>query len=131
VRLQHGTPVPAGRQSRRAARLIERLHPTDRARDPNPENSRRLVPRAIDAYKARLPAGNTTEKLVADLAARELAAEQRELPDLHREMRRRKVLGLGSTDPLTGSLDTSAGWLMALWFGGRSAEKVARIIARR
>jgi hypothetical protein len=37
--------VPAGRQSRPPARLFERLHPMDRARDPDPENPRRLVPR--------------------------------------------------------------------------------------
>jgi hypothetical protein len=41
IRLEHGTSVPAGRQSRRAARFLERLHPTD----PDPKNPRRLVPR--------------------------------------------------------------------------------------
>src|SRR6202041_1293968 len=45
VRLQHRTAVPAGWQSCRAARLLERAHPTNRARDPHPENPRRLVPR--------------------------------------------------------------------------------------
>jgi len=118
-----------------------------------------LVQGAIDAYKSKLAAGNDQERIAADLAARELAVEQRErelavqqnIADEGRWWTAApraiacwafamfiakcvvwdKVLGLGSTDPLTGSLDTWAGWLMALWFGGRSAEKVARIIARR
>ena len=118
-----------------------------------------LVQGAVDAYKSKLAAGNDRERIAADLAARELAVEQRErelavqqnIADEGRWWTAApraiacwafaifiakcvvwdKVLGLGSTDPLTGSLDTWAGWLMALWFGGRSAEKVARIITRR
>ena len=118
-----------------------------------------LVQGAVDAYKSKLAAGNDQERIAADLAARELAVEHRErelavqqnIADEGRWCTAApraiacwafaifiakcvvwdKVLGLGSTDPLTGSLDTWAGWLMALWFGGRSAEKVARIIARR
>lgn len=34
---------------------------------------------ALDAYKARLDAGNTHERIAADVTARELAVEQREL----------------------------------------------------
>ena len=111
----------------------------------------------IAAWRAEL--ANILLAIAADLAARELAVEQRErelavqqnIADEGRWWTAApraiacwafaifiakcvvwdKVLGLGSTDPLTGSLDTWAGWLMALWFGGRSAEKVARIIARR
>jgi hypothetical protein len=118
-----------------------------------------IVQGVVDGYKAKLAAGNTSEKLAADLAARELTVETRErelavqqnIADEGRWWTAApraiacwsfaifiakcvvwdKVLGLGSTDPLTGSLDTWAGWLMALWFGGRSAEKVARILARR
>jgi hypothetical protein len=103
--------------------------------------------------------GHTPERIGADLAARELALETRErklavqqnIADEGRWLTAApraiafwsfaifiakcvvwdKVLGLGSTDPLTGALDTWAGWLMALWFGGRSAAKVARIFARR
>ena len=33
---------------------------------------------ALDAYRARLAAGNTSERITADLATRELAVEQRE-----------------------------------------------------
>lgn len=115
-----------------------------------------VVQGLIDAYKAKLAAGNTAERIAADLAARELAVEMRE-----RELNTQiviaeegrvwtalpraivtysfalyvakvvvvdKVLALGSTDPLGGDIATWAGWLMALWFGGRSLEKVARIL---
>ena len=37
-----------------------------------------LVNGLIDGYKAKLAAGNTSEKIAADLAARELSVEQRE-----------------------------------------------------
>ncbi|MEJ2435538.1 MAG: hypothetical protein P8Y53_21195 [Pseudolabrys sp.] len=33
---------------------------------------------AVDAYRAKLASDNTSEKIAADLAARELAVEQRE-----------------------------------------------------
>ncbi len=38
------------------------------------------------------------------------------------------VLGLGTTDPLGGDVAVWAGWVMALWFGGRTVEKVAQTI---
>ena len=41
-----------------------------------------------------------------------------------------KVLGLGSTDPLNGDVASWAGMLMAMWFGGRTIEKVAQIFRR-
>ncbi len=117
-----------------------------------------LITGLLNAYKAKLDAGNTSERIAADLAARELAVEQRE-----RELNTQiviaeegrwwtalpralvcyafaiyvckavvfdKVFALGSTDALGGDLGTWAGWLMALWFGGRSLEKIARIIKR-
>jgi hypothetical protein len=37
------------------------------------------------------------------------------------------VLGLG-TRPLGGDLQVWAGWVMTLWFGGRSLEKIATTI---
>lgn len=39
------------------------------------------------------------------------------------------VLQLGTTDPLGGDIATWAGWVMALWFGGRSLEKIATTVA--
>ena len=111
-----------------------------------------IVQGAVDAYKSKLAAGNDQARIAAAVEQRERElAVQQNIADEGRWWTAApraiacwafaifiakcvvwdKVLGLGSTDPLTGSLDTWAGWLMALWFGGRSAEKVARIIARR
>lgn len=113
---------------------------------------------AVDAYRSKLAAENTSEKIAADLAARELAVEQRE-----QELRTQvliaeqgrwytalprplfalafivyvwkvvvwdKVFGLGSTDPLTGEVAQWAMIVLTAYFGGRSIEKVARILKR-
>lgn len=117
-----------------------------------------LVNGLIKAYQAKLDAGNTSERIAADLAAKELALEQRE-----RELATQviiseegrwwtalpramvcyaasifvckvvvwdTVLGLGSTPAIKGDVGVWIGWLMVMWFGGRSLEKVARIIKR-
>jgi hypothetical protein len=117
-----------------------------------------LVGGMVEGYKAKIAAGNTTEKIYADLAEKELAVEQRE-----RELNNQlviadegrwwtaapralfmwaiviwvwkvivwdMVLGLGTTPAIGGALGVWVGWLMALWFGGRTLEKVARIIKR-
>jgi hypothetical protein len=117
-----------------------------------------VLGKAVEAYKANLESGNTSDRIAADLAARELTVEQRErelavqqnIADEGRWWTAApraiacwsfaifivkcvvwdKVLGLGSTDPLQGDLQVWAGWLMALWFGGRSLEKIARILKR-
>lgn len=114
---------------------------------------------AVDAYRAKLSATNTSEKVAADLAARELSVEQRE-----RELATQvviaeqgrwytalprplfafafiiyvwkvvvfdKVLGLGATDPLSGDVAQWAMIVLTAYFGGRSIEKVARILARK
>jgi hypothetical protein len=114
---------------------------------------------AVDAYRARLSAENTSEKIAADLAVRELGVEQRE-----RELAAQvvvaeqgrwftalprplfafafviyawkvivfdKVLGLGTTDPLTGDVSQWAMIVLTAYFGGRSVEKVARILRRK
>jgi hypothetical protein len=113
----------------------------------------------INAYKAKLAAGNTADKIAADLAARELAVEQREqeikaqviVADEGRWWTAAPralvmwagaiyfakgvlwdtVLGWGSTPALHGDLATWMGWLMSLWFLGRSGEKIASILARK
>lgn len=112
----------------------------------------------IDSYKAKLEAGNNSERIAADLAAKELNLEQRE-----RELATQVIiseegrwwtalpramfcyagaifvckvvvwdtcLGLGSTPAIKGDVGIWLGWLMAMWFGGRSLEKVARILKR-
>ena len=114
---------------------------------------------AVDAYRAKLTAENTSEKTAADLAARELGVEQRE-----RELATQvviaeqgrwytalprplfafafviyvwkvvvwdKVLGLGSTDALSSDVAQWAMIVLTAYFGGRSLEKVARILARK
>ena len=114
---------------------------------------------AVDAYRAKLSAENTSEKIAADLAARELAVEQRErevagqvviaeqgrwytaLPRplfasafivyIWKVVVWDKVLGLGSTDPLSGDVAQWAMIVLTAYFGGRSLEKVARILARK
>jgi hypothetical protein len=114
---------------------------------------------AVEAYRARLAAGNTSEKIAADLAARELAVIQRE-----RELATQvliaeqgrwytalprplfalafiiyvwkvvvwdKVLGWGTTDPLSGEVAQWAMIVLTAYFGGRSLEKVVRILGRK
>jgi hypothetical protein len=114
---------------------------------------------AVKAYQAKLSATNTSEKIAADLAARELSVEQREaelatqvtvaeqgrwytaLPRplfafafiiyVWKVVVWDKVLGLGSTDPLSGDISQWAMIVLTAYFGGRSLEKVARILAKK
>jgi hypothetical protein len=114
---------------------------------------------ALDAYRAKLAAGNTSERITADLAARELVVEQRE-----RELATQvliaeqgrwytalprplfalafviyawkvvvwdKVLGLGATGALPDEMGQWAMIVLTAYFGGRSIEKVARILNRK
>lgn len=114
---------------------------------------------AVDAYRAKLSSENTSERVAAGLAARELAVEQRE-----RELSTQvviaeegrwftalprplfalafiiytwkvvvwdKVLGWGTTDPLRGDIGQWAMIVLTAYFGGRSLEKVARILGRK
>jgi hypothetical protein len=114
---------------------------------------------AVDAYRAKLSAENTSEKIAADLAARELDVETKE-----RELATQvviaeqgrwytalprplfafafiiyvwkvvvfdKVLGWGTTDPLSGDVSQWAMIVLTAYFGGRSLEKVARILGRK
>src|SRR5215468_578323 len=111
---------------------------------------------ALDAYRAKLAAENTSEKITADLKAREpaLDARERELATSLLALEQGnwatrwvrplwaapfviytwkiiifdKVLALGSTDALTGFVATLAVTVAAAYFGGRTLENVARII---
>lgn len=115
-----------------------------------------LLNRALDAYKARLSAGNDKDRIAADLAARELAVQQREIevqseyrvaslghwyePDklmgyavavyVGKLLIYDKVLGWGTTDPLGGWIETTANLIVAFYFAKRGFENVARIIKR-
>lgn len=115
-----------------------------------------VVNAAIKAYSAKLAAGNTSEKIAVELAARELAVQQREAEvasDYKRALIGRwyeptnlfgyvmviyfgkiivwdKVLALGVTDPITGQGAEWAGWIMMFYVGKRGFENVARIIRK-
>lgn len=113
----------------------------------------------INAYKAKLDAGNTTERIAADLAGRELAVQQREIevtaqlktaeigkwfePDhlfgyimvvyFGKLVIWDKVLNYwtdGSTDPIRGDAGMWAGMVMTFYVGLRGIQNVARIIKR-
>jgi hypothetical protein len=111
---------------------------------------------AVDAYKSKLAAGNDHDRMLTDLAARELAIQQREL-ELQTQLRIAqigkwyepeklmgyavavyfgklllwdKVIGMGVTDPLGGWALTTANLIVACYFGKRAIENVARILKR-
>ncbi|WP_416194057.1 hypothetical protein [Nitrobacter sp. TKz-YC01] len=116
-----------------------------------------LLNKALDAYKARLSAGNDADRIAADLATREMAVQQREIevqaqhriaslghwyePDklmgyavavyVGKLLIYDKVLGLGITDPLGGWIETTANLIVGFYFAKRGFENVAAIIGRR
>jgi hypothetical protein len=108
----------------------------------------------LKGYQAKLAAGNTSESIAADLAAKELAVQQREL-ELQTQLRTAeighpfepdrlmgycvatyyfklliwdKVFGLGTTDGLAGFAATTSHLIVASYFAKRGFENVARII---
>lgn len=112
----------------------------------------------INAYKAKLEAGNDSDRIAAELAAKEILADQK-MRELATQIELSvagpwwksapraiaewsfaifiakcvvvdKVLAMGSTDPLAGDISQAFIWLTALWFGGRTLEKVAQIFKR-
>lgn len=110
----------------------------------------------IDAYQAKLKAGNVDNRIAADLASGEIAAQTAET----REQTKLKiaeighpwepeklafyivlvffakcviwdtVLGLGSTPALKGDVSVWAGMVMGFYFTKRGFENVARIIRK-
>ena len=115
-----------------------------------------IVSGLIGAYKAKLAAGNTADKIAADLAQRELAVQEVEVQaqaqlrvaEIGHPWEPEKLFGyilvfyvgkvliwdaalhLGSTDAVRGDVGTWAGWIMAFYFGKRGIENVARILKR-
>jgi hypothetical protein len=117
-----------------------------------------IVSGLINAYKAKLAAANTQDRLAVDLAVKEIEAEiearKQASAIIIAEQGRwytaiirpvlalpviiyfwkaivwDKVLGLGSTDPLTGMIAEWSGLILTAYVGGRSIEKVARILRR-
>ncbi|AEI03515.1 hypothetical protein OCA5_c23960 [Afipia carboxidovorans OM5] len=113
-----------------------------------------IVNGVIDGYKAKLAAGNDKDRIAADLAQRELEVQRAEI-EAQAQIRIAtvgrfyepekimgyavaiyiakllvwdKVLGLGSTDPLGGWIETTANLVVAFYFGKRGAESVAKIV---
>lgn len=110
----------------------------------------------IDAYQAKLKAGNADNRIAADLAATEIAAQSAEADAILRyrtaELGRwyepdklmgycvaiyfskllifDKVLGLGTTDPLAGFAAVTSNLVVSFYFAKRGFENVARIIRR-
>jgi hypothetical protein len=117
---------------------------------------RPVVSGLINAYKAKLAAGNTSEKIASETASVEIVAQVSETnaimqyriaeighwyePDklmgyfvaayFGKLLVWDKVLGLGVTDGLTGFAATTANLVVAMYFGKRGFENVARIIKR-
>jgi hypothetical protein len=113
---------------------------------------------ALDFYKSKLAAANTQDKLAVELAVKEIEAEIAARAEASKiiiaEQGRwwtsvirplaalpvvifmwkvivwDKVLGLGSTDPITGDVGAWAGVIVTTYFGGRTIEKCFRIFKR-
>ena len=115
-----------------------------------------VVRALIEAYSAKLKAGNVDSKIAADLAASEISSQTAETNAV---MRYRiaeighwyepdklmgycvalyfakllvwdKVLGFGSTDALAGFAAITANLVVSFYFAKRGFENIARIIKR-
>lgn len=110
----------------------------------------------IDAYKAKLAAGNVDSKIASDLAAEEIAAQTEETKELTKLKIAQighpwepeklafyvtlifyakcvlwdTVLGWGTTGPLKGDVSVWAGMIMGFYFTKRGFENVARILKK-
>jgi hypothetical protein len=110
----------------------------------------------VDAYQAKLSAGNVDNRIAADEAASETAAQTAEMQAQTQlkiaeighawEVEKLfayvtliyyaklliwdKVLGLGVTDPLGGFAATAASMILGFYFAKRGFENVARILKR-
>jgi hypothetical protein len=115
-----------------------------------------VIKALIDAYQAKLKAGNVESKIAADLAASEIAAQTAETQALTQYRIAEighwyepdklmgyfvalyfgkllvwdKVLGLGTTDPLAGFASITSNLVVSFYFAKRGFENVARIIKR-
>ena len=108
----------------------------------------------INAYQAKLKAGNTSEKIASDLASTEIAAQTAEaqaqtqyrIAEIGHPWEPDKLmgylvvlllaklivwdicLGLGTTDLHAGFVLTTCNLIIGFYFGKRAFENVARII---
>ncbi len=115
-----------------------------------------IINAAINAYKAKLDAGNTEGRIAAELAGRELDVQAKEI-EAQKQLRIAmigrwyeptqllgyimviyvgkvivwdKVFAFGTTDPITGSVGEWAGMIIMFLIGKRGFENIARIIRR-
>ena len=118
-----------------------------------------IIKGALDAYRAKLDAGNTSENIAATLAARELAVQQREI-EVQGQYKTSlighwteptnllgyimvvyvgkivlwdKVLGWftsGTTPPITGAVGEWAGLIIMFLVGKRGLENITSILRR-
>lgn len=115
-----------------------------------------IVQGVVDAYKAKLQAGNDADRIAADLAGRELAVQQKEV-EVQAQLKIAQIghwytveniagyivvayigkvmiwdaaLGLGSTDAVRGDVGTWAALIISFFFAKRGAENIARILRR-
>src|SRR5579871_6257026 len=110
----------------------------------------------IEAYNAKLRAGNVDARIAADLAATEIAAQVSEAnailqyrtaeighwyePDklmgyfvaiyFGKLLIFDKVFGLGTTDPLAGFAAVTSNLVVSFYFAKRGFENIAKIIKR-
>ena len=116
-----------------------------------------LVRAALEAYRAKLESGANVDAINAELAARELQVQIREM-DIQAQIRQSelgrwwepdklmgyavaiyfgkilvwdKVLRLGVTDEVQGWAGTTATLIVGAYFGKRGFENIVRIMARR
>jgi hypothetical protein len=115
-----------------------------------------VVKGLIDAYQAKLKAGNIDSKIAVDLAASEIAAQalktqsltQLKIAEIGHPLEPEKlvfyvvlaffakyvvwdtILGFGTTPALKGDVSIWAGLVMSFYFSKRTFENVARIIKR-
>ena len=115
-----------------------------------------IIKGILDGYRAKLDAGNTSERIAADLASRELEVQQTEIaaqnqlriaqvgkwsePEhlasyifvayLGKVVIWDSILGLGSTPPIKGAVGEWMALIAMFLFGKRTIENVARIIKR-
>jgi hypothetical protein len=110
----------------------------------------------LDAYNSHLKATTTDKQTAADLAGKEIAAQQVEI-QAHAQLKIAEighpwepeklafyivllffakcvvwdtVLGLGTTPPLKGDVSMWSGLVMSFYFGKRTIENVMRIVKR-
>jgi hypothetical protein len=110
----------------------------------------------IDAYNAKLKAGNVDNRIAADTAAAEIAAQTSESRDVTayriaeighwyepdkilgycvaayfaKLLVWDKVMGWGVTDPLGGFAETTSNLVVSFYFAKRGFENIAKILKR-